>query len=410
MAEPLSSKQQLKAFINAAQHIAGLNSGQDIWEEGGQLLLRFFNADFVAFGSSDTAANITIEHRQFSGAAASLAPAEHDLAKVVREVCDSGFMAFASLPPDRPLLTLAAIPVSHRNQLAAVMLVGHLTGTRPDQELLDFYLAVAGLLGAAYSRSKSAAAVLEATEDAGRLNAELEKQLEERTAQLTVAKRELEAFAYSVSHDLRAPLRYMAGFANLLLNRSEALPDDKSRYFANAIVRAAKSMDLLIDGVLAFSRVGRVEMQKVEVNLRELMLNSIKELAGVTRNRDISWNVGPLPNVWGDPELLKLVCDNLLSNAVKFTGPRPMAEISVGYRQEADDYVFFVRDNGVGFDTSQVDRLFGVFHRLHTQDEFEGTGIGLANVRRSISRHNGRTWAEGVVGKGATFYFTLPKL
>lgn len=525
MTEPLSDKHQLKAFISAAQYIAGLTSSQDLWEEAGKVLRQFFGADYVAFGSNDADGKLTIGYRHCSDTAAAVALADRELTTAVREVFESGFLALVSLPSNQPVIIIAAFPVLHQNHVVAVMVVGHLSTTPPNKELLDLYLAVAGLLSSAYSRHVSAMAVLQAKEDwertfdavpdmialldldyrivrankalssglglppaqclgsycyrifgcaeniphncphtrlladgrehtaeihlpaikrdflvsvsplfdtdgrlwggvyvarditerkqaedeIRRLNAVLEERVAERTAQLSAANQELEAFAYSVSHDLRAPLRYMSGFANLLLSRNADRLDEKSRYFAKAIVRSAKNMDQLIDGVLAFSRTGSVAMQKKEISLRELMLASIEVLKTQTQGRDIAWNIGELPAVWGDPVLLKLVCDNLLGNAVKFTLPQPRAEIVVGCREEAEEYVFFVQDNGVGFNMGQVDRLFGVFSRLHHHDEFEGTGIGLANVRRIIARHDGRTWAESGADKGATFYFTLPK-
>jgi PAS domain S-box-containing protein len=242
-----------------------------------------------------------------------------------------------------------------------------------------------------------------------RLNAELEERVLERTAQLTSANQELEAFAYSVSHDLRAPLRHMAGFAKLLQKRIEGQPDEKNIHYTNMIEGAAKRMGVLIDDLLSFSRTGRVEMRKVEFSMKGLMLDSIRDLGAETGGRDISWDIGELPSVWGDPSLLKLVCDNLFSNAIKFTRTQPRTEIRIGCKEDGDEFIFSVRDNGVGFDMGNVDRLFGVFHRLHSQEEFEGTGIGLANVRRIISRHGGRTWAEGSTDEGAAFYFTLPK-
>ena len=394
MTEPFSDKQQLKAFINAAQYIAGLTSGQDIWEEAGKVLLRFFDADFAAFGRYEADGNIDIGYRLFSDGAASVPLLEQELKTAVRDVFESGFLTFVSLPFDPPI-TVGFFPVLHQNRVVAVMIVGQLSTTRLQKEVLDLYLAVAGFIGSTYSRNIS--------------YSEMERRVLERTAQLTAANEELEAFAYSVSHDLRAPLRHMAGFAKLLQKRIEGLPDEKNIHYTNMIEEAAKRMGMLIDDLLSFSRTGRVEMRKVEFSMKGLMLDSIRDLGAETMGRVISWDIGELPSVWGDPSLLKLVCDNLLSNAIKFTRTRPRAEIRIGYKDDRDEVIFFVRDNGVGFDMGNVDRLFGVFHRLHNQDEFEGTGIGLANVRRIISRHGGRTWAEGSTEEGAAFYFTLLK-
>jgi light-regulated signal transduction histidine kinase (bacteriophytochrome) len=168
-------------------------------------------------------------------------------------------------------------------------------------------------------------------------------------------------------------------------------------------------MGMLIDDLLAFSRMGRAEMKKQKVRLDSLIKGIVREIGEEMKKRDIAWKIDELPVVYGDHSLLRLVFVNLLSNAVKFTSARPRAAIEIGYREDRDEVTFFVKDNGIGFDMEYADKLFGVFQRLHTQDEFEGTGIGLANVRRIISRHGGRTWAEGVQGEGATFYFTLPK-
>jgi light-regulated signal transduction histidine kinase (bacteriophytochrome) len=168
-------------------------------------------------------------------------------------------------------------------------------------------------------------------------------------------------------------------------------------------------MGMLIDDLLEFSRMGRSAMQKRRVNLNVLVRGAVREIQEELKERKMRWEIDELPDVLGDRSLLRLVIVNLLSNAVKFTSTRPQAEIKIGCKDEGDEFTCSVTDNGVGFDMRYVDKLFGVFQRLHAQDEFEGTGIGLANVRRIISRHGGRIWAEGAVGQGATFYFTLPK-
>jgi signal transduction histidine kinase len=236
-----------------------------------------------------------------------------------------------------------------------------------------------------------------------------EEALKQETLQLEATNKELEAFSYSVSHDLRAPLRHMWGFVELLQKRLLDYPDKKTHHYTDAIAGAAKKMGMLIDDLLEFSRMGRSAMQKRRVNLNVLVRGAVREIQEELKERKMRWEIDELPDVLGDRSLLRLVIVNLLSNAVKFTSTRPQAEIKIGCKDEGDEFTCSVTDNGVGFDMRYVDKLFGVFQRLHAQDEFEGTGIGLANVRRIISRHGGRIWAEGAVGQGATFYFTLPK-
>ncbi len=238
----------------------------------------------------------------------------------------------------------------------------------------------------------------------------LNAQLKDQVSKLDAANKELEAFSYSVSHDLRAPLRHMSGFLKLLQKRLGDYPDVEARDYMAAIFEASKKMDLLIDDLLAFSRIVRVEMRKKKVSFNTLVKAAIGDIRSETKGRDIIWDIEELPDVYGDRSLLSLVFANLISNAVKYTSARPRAEISVGYREDKEEIIFFVKDNGAGFDMKYVDRLFGVFQRLHTRSEFEGNGIGLANVQRIIARHGGRVWAEGAVGQGATFYFSIPKI
>jgi light-regulated signal transduction histidine kinase (bacteriophytochrome) len=234
-------------------------------------------------------------------------------------------------------------------------------------------------------------------------------ELQSRGELLQIANRELEAFSYSVSHDLRAPLRHIDGYAALLSKAAGDALNDKARRYLQTISDSAKQMGQLIDDLLVFSRMGRQDMLHTTVSLNQLIKGVLHDLRLDLQGREISWTMHPLPTVSGDPVMLRQVFLNLVSNAIKFTATSPEAKIEIGVVQGSpSDVEIFVRDNGVGFDMQYVNKLFGVFQRLHRNDEFEGTGIGLANVRRIIHRHGGRTWAEGALGQGATFYFSLP--
>jgi PAS domain S-box-containing protein len=239
---------------------------------------------------------------------------------------------------------------------------------------------------------------------------QLNEDLQRQARQLEVSNKELEAFSYSVSHDLRAPLRHIDGFVGMLTKQSGDKLDERGRRYLHVIADAAQQMGTLIDDLLVFSRMSRTELHQANVSTEALVHEAVETLQPECNGRQIQWKIDALPDVNADGAMLQQVWVNLISNAIKYTRPRQPAEIEIGCRDWGNgEFIFFVQDNGVGFDMQYAHKLFGVFQRLHRAEEFEGTGIGLANVSRIVHRHGGRAWAEGKLNAGATFYFSLPK-
>jgi two-component system, sensor histidine kinase and response regulator len=270
------------------------------------------------------------------------------------------------------------------------------------------YLPKAQLAGHTLARAMRYA--MERTQAAGRLrrlNDELEQQGSERTADLQAAYKELEAFAYSIAHDLRAPLGAIHGFTAIVLRNSAPQLDANTQGYLQCVQREAMRMGQLIDGLLAFSRYPQEPLTKQPVALADLVRQVLDDLRHDDEDRRVDIAIGALPSCEADPTLLKQALTNLLGNALKFTRGREVAHITIGCQHIDDEPVYFIRDNGVGFDMQYAHKLFGVFQRLHREEDFEGTGIGLAFTQRIIQRHGGRIWAEAEVDKGATFYFTL---
>jgi len=250
------------------------------------------------------------------------------------------------------------------------------------------------------------AEIIERMRIAAEIN-ELNLKLEQKNSELQIANGDLEAFSYSVSHDLRTPLSHIVSYIELVEMGDATLGPEHRDYLAKAR-EAALRMGELIRDLLNFARVGCTGLQIMQVNLN-LLIDQILDQDLRARGRAIEWVIPVLPDVMGDPSLLRQVLSNLLSNAVKYSSTRPVARIEIGSEEDQKEWMFFVRDNGIGFDMAHAQKLFGVFQRFHTQQEFEGTGIGLANVRRIVQKHGGRTWATGKVNEGSTFFFSLPK-
>ncbi len=522
MTASLSEKQQLKAFINAAQYLAGLTTGQDIWEEAGKVLIEFFGADFVAFGRKRPDEGIEIGHRAFSRRSSSLRLSEPEMTTAAEDVFESGFLTFLSSPADDPAAA-AFFPVYHENRVIAVMIVGHLSTASVAKEVLDLYLAIAGLIGATYSRKISESAVLQAKEDwertfdavpdmialidleyrivrankamamrlgltqeecvgltcfsalhgskepppycpytlvladgmphavemhedrlcadflmsnspirdkngkllggvlvardiSERKRAErelelyrlhLEELVGERTSELAAANRELESFSYSVSHDLRAPLRSIDGFSQQILEDHYDRLDEDGRDAFQRIRAASQRMGLLIDGLLNLARFSRSEITHGRVDLGAMARHIAEDLRKSHPGRKAEFIITEGLIVDGDERLLYVVLQNLLGNAWKFCEKCDNTLIEFGATEHGGRTAYFVRDNGAGFDMAYASKLFSPFQRLHAVSEYPGTGIGLATVQRIIQRHGGQVWAEGEVGRGATFYFTF---
>lgn len=241
-----------------------------------------------------------------------------------------------------------------------------------------------------------------------KIKGELEQRVRERTRELETVSREMEMFSYSVSHDLRAPLRGINGFLNVLLEEFGDRMDEEAKRIVDKVMSNAGHMTNLIDDLMILFKMGKKEMETSKLPMKLLAVEISNDLRALEKRRYISFDIKELPDAIGDNILIKQVWLNLIGNAIKYTSKKSKSLIEIGYEKGGDEVMYYVRDNGAGFDMNYADKLFGVFQRLHSQREFEGTGIGLAIVERILSRHGGRVWAEGKVGEGATFYFTLP--
>ena len=406
------------------QLAAGVSSatGSEFFRALVGYLVETLEADYALVGQLKAGDSRTIETVAFCAQGALSNNIEYSLAGspcetvVGRSVCVYPSGVCRDFPEDRPLVEKGiecyiGTPLfdSRGNALGliSIMYVEPQVDTELRANLIQIF---ADRAAAELERLRVEDARRQAEAKLRTLNEQLEQRVAERTAALEVSNRELESFTYSVSHDLRAPLRHVTGFVRLLERSAAERLTDEDRRHLDTIGQSSERMGAMIDHLLEFSRIGRTEIRCERVDLDELVDDVIAEIEHDTRNRSIDWHREKLPSVLGDPKMLGLVLDNLIGNAVKFTRDRRPATISIASDVGGDDeVVIYVRDNGVGFDMKYSEKLFGVFERLHGADEFEGTGIGLANVRRIVHRHGGRTWAQSGPEGGATFFFSLPR-
>ncbi|MDA8126762.1 MAG: ATP-binding protein [Deltaproteobacteria bacterium] len=388
-----------EAFIKAAQYIVRLTDQQDVCEHLARLMTTFYGAAWVAFACREPSGEIMVHHSTLPDPLFREKLRTGKSGGVISDVLESGFLTTEILALPESSRT-AFIPIPTGSQTKHIMLVGHGDDSPLGNGLLNTYLAVASLAGAKIESIRD-------EQELRRHRDHLEELVRERTATLEELNRELESFSYSISHDLRAPLRAIDGYSRMILRTQGTRFDAETQRQFNIIRDNTRMMGQLIEDLLAFSRMGRAPLSVEMLDLKALAAALWEEVQFLHPDRRMTFKIGHLPPGRGDRTLIRQVLSNLLHNAVKFTRSRKEALIEVGGYDKDREQVYYVRDNGVGFDMAYYDKLFGVFQRLHSAEDYEGTGVGLALVQRIIHRHGGRVWAEGEVDRGACFYFTL---
>lgn len=404
--EKLAPKRELfEAFIKLAQYIVRLKSSQDILEHIGKFIVIYFPADWVAFVRPGENGITAVSHLIPQNAVVAEAVLSEDVRATVAGVLESGFLASHVISAPVPNMT-AFLPVYEENHPEMVILIGHNGDNPVPKELLDIYIAIAGLVGTNIERLKN-------ERELNRHRAHLEELVEERTAELSKAKMELERsnkdleqFAYAASHDLREPLRIIAGFVQLLARRYKGKLDADADEYIGFVVDGANRMNNLINDLLAYSRVAA--SAPIEIISSEAALGrALENLGAAMEENNAAVSHGPLPEVYFNENRLVQIFQNLIGNAIKFHGSEP-PRVHVSADRLEGGWRFSVSDNGIGIAPEQAGRIFEIFQRLHGIDKYPGTGIGLALCKRMVENRGGCIWVESGPGKGSVFHFIIP--
>ena len=415
----------LDAFIKTAQYLAGLTTQQDVWSETGKLLVNFWGADLGGFGERQSNDEIAMHHLTFSAELSNRIEFASELREDIAAVLDSGFLTWRCVSSSPEPLVVAYLPLTQENQVTKVLLVGHRNSGSIPKDLLNGYLALAGLVGTTAGRlasevdlRKHRQRLEEKTEELVKTNSQLKGQIAKRKeaeatlkqtlADLTRSNEDLQQFAYVSSHDLQEPLRNVTSCLQLLEQKYRNKLDADADQYINYAVEGAVRMKSLILDLLAYSRIGTTGKPIQPVDCEQVLVQAMENLTSTVTEAAAAITHDPLPSIPADDTQLLQVFQNLIGNAIKFRRDVP-PRIHVSAEKNSDEWIFSVKDNGIGIKPQYLEKIFVIFQRLNKRSQYDGTGVGLAIVKKVVERHGGRVWVESEPGIGTTFYFAIPE-